>query len=149
MRLTVTYDPAKDAENYIKAIFDQAYRSFGRLDLREKLLGKIESKTVKRILQKVADRSAALDQVTKELTRANTTSHTKLTLNAEKLMAAWISVGPQIKWKLAFLYGRPFSFQSSSRIPHLTPNLPVQLQRKTNLHIRRHPNLRATRHPDA
>jgi hypothetical protein len=43
MKLTVTYDPVIDASNYVRAIFDAAYMSYGRTDLPGMLLGMVEN----------------------------------------------------------------------------------------------------------
>lgn len=52
MNITVSYTPEKDAENHVRAIFDNIYNTYGRTDMKERLLAKVELDTVKQILEK-------------------------------------------------------------------------------------------------
>ena len=114
MKLTASYNPARDAENHVRAIYDQIYKSHGRTDMREKLLGQVESPAIREALEQAKTREEALERVTAELTGIHQKNNGELGVKAEKLMAAWEKAGKQIEWQLAFLYQQKFSFEEVS-----------------------------------
>lgn len=110
MKLTAAYEPAKDAENHVRAIFDDAYNTYGRNGMKEKLLAMVESEDVKTVLSSGGERMAVLARVTELM--ANSPARTALEEKALKLEAAWAKLGGQVVFQLEALYGRDWPFEA-------------------------------------
>lgn len=110
MKLKVIYDPAYDAENYVRAIFDKAFLAHGRKNMRENLLSSINSDDLKKALTKSTKREAALERVTTILTNQFQSKPEILNERQKLLQAAWKELGVQIIQQLVFLYQKPFPF---------------------------------------
>lgn len=111
MKLTASYNPKRDAENHVRAIYDQIYKSYGRADMREKLLGQIKSSAIKEALEQAKTREEALGRIAVELENIHQQNNGELSAKAEKLTNAWEKVGKQIEWQLSFLYQQKFPFE--------------------------------------
>jgi hypothetical protein len=109
MKLTVTYEPAKDAENYIRAIFDNAFLKHGRVDMKEKLLASVESIPIKNVLTSNVTRDIALKTTIKLLSDAPI----RITMeeNAKKLKSAFTAIGEQLIFQLETLYKQDWPFE--------------------------------------
>ncbi|MEK7606621.1 MAG: hypothetical protein AAB444_00250 [Patescibacteria group bacterium] len=110
MQLSATYEPVKDAENYIRAIFDAAYMPHGYVGLTEKLLGMIEIAEIKDILMRKGDRAETMEKITVLLAE----SHEGIALDerARQLEDAWGHLGDQVIFQLEVLYGREWPFEA-------------------------------------
>lgn len=109
MKLTASYDPAKDAENHVRAILDAAYLPHGRVGFTEKLLGMVENENVKGVLARKGDRAEALGEITAIL--AESQDRQGLDEKACKLEDTWNSLGGQVLFQLEALYGRDWPFE--------------------------------------
>ncbi|MFA5130338.1 MAG: hypothetical protein WC477_05505 [Patescibacteria group bacterium] len=112
MLLTVSYDPDRDAENYVHSIYERAYSAHGRTDFIENLIKSIESVEIKTALKESASREEALKTITTLLTQQYKNSSDDLDKKAKKLEEEWKRIGTQIEWQLAFLYQKPFLFEA-------------------------------------
>ncbi len=110
MKLTVIYDPAKDAENYVRSIFDSSYRTYGRENMKQRLLDSIKLEAVRDTLTIGTDREEVLKKITELL--AGQADRPALDEKAKQLEGAWNRVGDQIIFQLEMLYGLECPFES-------------------------------------
>lgn len=110
MNFTATYDPAKDAENHVRAIFDAAYMTYGREGMREKLLLAVESDAVRATLSEGGEREGVLAKITELL--ANSPGRPLLEDKARKLEAAWAKLGGQVIFQLEALFNNDWPFEA-------------------------------------
>jgi hypothetical protein len=112
MKLKVIYDPAYDAENYVRAIFDKAFLAHGREHMQQNLLSSISSEGIKQALTKSTEHKVALERVTAILTKQYRSEPDVLEKQQKLLQAAWKELGAQIIQQLVFLYQKPFPFHA-------------------------------------
>lgn len=112
MLLTVSYDPRRDAENYIHSIYERAYLAHGRADFIDNLISNIESDEIKTVLKEKTSREEALKTIATLLTQRYKDTSVDLDERARKLVEEWKRVGTQIEWQLAFIYQEPFPFEA-------------------------------------
>ena len=110
MKLTAIYDPAKDAENHIRAIVDAAYLTHGRVGMKEQLIAAVELKAVRTVLTKGGERNDLLDKMTTLFTKDR--GRPLLEEKARQLEAAWVRLGDQVIFQLEALYGRDWPFEA-------------------------------------
>lgn len=110
MKLTASYDPAMDAENHMRAIFDEAYLPHGYVGLKEKLLGMVEIEAVKVLLMNKGDRTETLNKIIAIL--AESQRRPELEDKARRLEEAWGSFGGQVIFQLEALYNRDWPFEA-------------------------------------
>jgi hypothetical protein len=108
MNLTASYDPAKDAENHVRCIFDAAYLAHGREGMREKLLAAVESDEVRSALVGGGERDVMLVKVTELLAAAP--GRDKLGDAAWRLEKTWATRGDQVILQLETLFVRDWPF---------------------------------------
>ena len=111
MHLTVSYDPAKDAENHVRAIFDAAYTSRGRGDMRERLLPGVRLEAVRAALVEGGERDVVLAKVTDLLAAAPDCAAIE-SGGVTSLENAWAKFGDQVIFQIEALYGRDWPFES-------------------------------------
>lgn len=143
MKLSATYDPARDAENHIRSIFDAAYMPHGRVEFVETLLGMVKIDEVKDILMRKGDRAEILKKITMLL--AESRERTKLDEKARALEDAWVRLGDQVIFQLEVLYQRnwpftaihadlttlpicPYNFKERRIFVHAMPDVMCQLR---------------------
>lgn len=143
MNLTVSYDPIRDTENYLRAIYDAAYLAHGREGMVERLLGLIENEAIKNALKQKGER----EQVSKTIVKLLDESPGKSELGekAHALENAWVRLGDQVIFQLEALYDRewpfehvhvdlttlpicPYDFKAKRIFVHATPSSQTQLR---------------------
>lgn len=109
MKLIITYDPARDAENHMRSIFDAAYIPHGRVNFTETILGMVKNKEIKNILLDKGDRTEMLNKITALLAESN--DRKKIEEDAHNLISAWNRLGDQVVFQLESLYNRAWPFE--------------------------------------
>lgn len=143
MNITVSYTPEKDAENHVRAIFDNVYNTYGQTGMKERLLAKVELDTVKKILEKDNDRNKTLEEITTLFNERS--DRGTLEQKAKDLEIAWSKLGNQVIFQLEALYNQncpfdtvhidlttlpicPYSFTEKQIFIHATPGIQTQLR---------------------
>lgn len=108
MKLIVSYNPDKDAENHVRAICDSTYLAHGRQDMKEKLLASVESDAIRSALSSGGSREEIKAMVTKLLSEAP--GRAVLDEKAKKLEAAWGSLGDQVIFQIESIYDKDWPF---------------------------------------
>jgi hypothetical protein len=129
MKLTVAYNPAKDAENHMKAIFDAAYMPYGQVDLPGKLLGMVANEAIKGLLAQKGDRADTLGKITDIL--AESQGRPELDEKARKLEEAWVKSGDQVIFQLETLFGRDWPFKAIGVTLTTLPICPYDFKART------------------
>ncbi len=143
MNFSTSYDPARDAENYIRAIYDVSYLAHGREGMVEKLLGKIEMDSIRAVLTQKGDRDDTLNTITSLL--SDSPGRPDLEKKALELEEAWARLGEQVIFQLETLYLHnwpfeslhvdlttlpicPYDFQAKKIFVHASPSSQTQLR---------------------
>lgn len=143
VNITVSYTPAKDAENHVHAIFDNVYNTYGRTRMKERLLTKVELDVVKKILETGENRDEALQAITTMFT--DRSDRGALEQKAKDLEATWSKLGDQIVLQLEALYNQncpfdivhidlttlpicPYNFKEKQIFVHAAPGIQTQLR---------------------
>lgn len=143
MILTASYSPEKDAENYIRTLFDRAYHHYGDGQRNQKILAEIENEEIRNLLTEGTDREIVLSGVTDLLSQQPT--RTTFEKKATDIQETWNQRGAQIIFQLEALYGLkcpfenitidlttisscPYNYQKRQIFVHAIPGIQAQLR---------------------
>lgn len=103
MKINFSYNPAKDAENYVWSVFKFSHISHGYVNLRDILLSGITNEKVRGFIENGKD----VDEVRNNITDAlgSDPERTEWENKAVQLSESWNELGDQIVFTLESLYG--------------------------------------------
>ncbi len=102
MQINFSYDPARDAENYVRAVFEFSYLSHGRVNLREELLSGITNDEIRGYIENGKDKDNVMNNVANAL--SSEAGRLECEAKAVQLSEAWDELGDQIVLTLESLY---------------------------------------------
>lgn len=128
MLLLTTYSPAKDAENYVRTLFDLAYKHHGDVKRNQAILEGITIDGIRGILADATNRETALECITELLEGHSERSN--LEQKAASLQNEWLTRGKQIIFQLEALYGLPCPFDQIDIDLTTIPSCPYDYAKK-------------------
>lgn len=140
MIFSASYDPARDAENYLHAIYDAAYLAHGREGMVERLLNMVEIEAIKNILTQKGNRDEASEKITSILSESR--GRLDLERKAYELEEALARLGDQVTFQLAALYSHDWPFESIHIDLTTLPICPYDFKAK-NIYVHAAPSSQA------